>query len=179
MFPHIVIHHICEYDDDIPWICMPGLGARRRHGIIIQMRPSRSQRRRLQPPPLPHPCRGIIVPTMIMRWQCGQGYPWCCRSRMRSSINRKGGRQAWQGAGTTTATMTIIPLPRWPWGNTPNCGVQIRMEAGGTDWRYCWDRVRDSTPPCFGIYRRQGTDCTKVVGAMATGCMMVIKRSLL
>jgi hypothetical protein len=23
MFPHIVIHHICEYDDNIPWFCMP------------------------------------------------------------------------------------------------------------------------------------------------------------
>jgi hypothetical protein len=40
MFPHIVIHHILEYDDIVPWICMPGLGACRCCGIIIQMRPS-------------------------------------------------------------------------------------------------------------------------------------------
>ena len=29
MFPHIVIHHIIrEYDDDIPWICVPSRGFR-------------------------------------------------------------------------------------------------------------------------------------------------------
>jgi hypothetical protein len=36
MFPHIVMHHIHEYDDDFPWIRVPGLGARRHPGIIIR-----------------------------------------------------------------------------------------------------------------------------------------------
>jgi hypothetical protein len=31
----------------------------------------------------------------------------------------------------TTATMTTIPLLRRPWRNTPICGMQIRMAAGG------------------------------------------------
>jgi hypothetical protein len=45
MFPHIVIHHIREYGDNIPWISMPGLGAHQCHSIVIQMQPLQSQQR--------------------------------------------------------------------------------------------------------------------------------------
>ena len=37
MFPHIIIHHICEYDDNIPWLCVLLCGFCNKHRQMRHM----------------------------------------------------------------------------------------------------------------------------------------------